>query len=157
MSRRDQIRMTDDEVRDFLRASKTVILTSVGPGGYPHPMPMWFAMDAALVVSMTTFTASQKIRNLERDPKVSLLAESGLEYEELKGVVLYGSVELIRDLEEITATLLAAAGQEVPESDPDARRAMAEVMRKTAEKRTLIRVKPERIVSWDHAKLGGVY
>jgi hypothetical protein len=88
---------------------------------------------------------------------VSLLVESGLEYQELKGVVIYGRAELSEDLDEITAVLLAAAGQEAPPDDADAQKVMREVMKKTASKRTLIRVKPERVISWNHAKLGGVY
>ena len=157
MSRRNQIQMTDDEIRSFLRAHKTIILTSNGMGGFPHPMPMWFAMDDDLVVSMTTFRASQKIKNLQRDPRVSLLVESGLEYSELKGVVLYGRAELSEDLDAIVSTLLSAAGQEVAPDDAAGRKAMSEVMKKTASKRTLIRVKPDRVVSWDHARLSGAY
>ena len=157
MSRRDQIRMSDEEVRDFLRESKTIIINSNGSDGFPHPMPMWFSFDDALVTSMTTFRKSQKILNLQRDPRVSLLAESGLEYQELKGVVIYGRAELSEDLDEIIAALLAAAGQEAPTDDADAQQAMREVMHKTASKRTLIRVKPQRVISWNHAKLGGVY
>ena len=157
MSRRDQIRMTDDEVRDFLRSKKTLIINSIGKDGVPHPMPMWFAMDGDGVISMTTFRASQKIQNLKRDPRVSLLAESGTEYSELKGVVIYGTAELSEDLDDIVATLLAAAGNEVPEGGSGARQAMNEAMKKTASKRTRIRIAPERIVSWNHAKLGGVY
>jgi len=157
MSRRDQIRMSDEEVRDFLRENKTIIINSIGPDGFPHPMPMWFSFDDALVTSMTTFRKSQKILNLRRDPRVSLLVESGLEYQELRGVVIYGRAELSEDLDEIIAALLAAAGQEAPNADADAQQAMREVMHKTASKRTLIRVKPERIISWNHAKLAGVY
>lgn len=157
MSRRDQIRMSDDEVRDLLRENKTIIITSIGQDGFPHPMPMWFSVDEAMVISMTTFRKSQKILNLQRDPRVSLLVESGLEYQELKGVVIYGRAELSEDLDEIIAALLAAAGQEAPADDADAQKAMREVMQKTASKRTVIRVKPERVISWNHAKLGGVY
>jgi len=157
MSRRDQIRMTDGEIRDFLRENKTIIINSIGPDGYPHPMPMWFSFDDALVVSMTTFRKSQKILNLRRDPRVSLLVESGLEYQELKGVVIYGRAELSEDLDEVIAALLAAAGQEAPADDEAAQTAMRDVMEKTASKRTVIRVEPERIISWNHAKLGGVY
>lgn len=157
MSRRTQIRMTDDEVRAFLRAQKTIILNSNGPGGYPHPMPMWFALDPAGVVSMTTFRVSQKVKNLQRDTRVSLLAESGLEYAELKGVVLYGRAEIVDDVDVVVRTLLAAAGTEVAEDDAEGRAAMNEVMKKTASKRVCIRVSPERVVSWDHAKLGGAY
>ncbi len=157
MSRRDQIRMSDDEVRDLLRENKTIIITSIGQDGFPHPMPMWFSVDEAMVISMTTFRKSQKILNLQRDPRVSLLVESGLEYQELKGVVIYGRAELSEDLDEIIAALLAAAGQEAPADNADAQKAMREVMQKTASKRTVIRVKPERVISWNHAKLGGVY
>ena len=157
MSRRDQIRMTDDEIRAFIRANKTIILNSNGPDGFPHPMPMWFAVDDDLVVSMTTFKASQKIVNLKRDPKVSLLVESGAEYSELKGVVIYGRAELSEDIDDVIAALLAAAGNEVPPDDAEAQQRMRDVMEKTASKRSRIRVVPEKIVSWDHAKLGGVY
>lgn len=157
MSRRDQIRMSDDEVRDLLRENKTIIISSIGQDGFPHPMPMWFSVDEAMVISMTTFRKSQKILNLQRDPRVSLLVESGLEYQELKGVVIYGRAELSEDLDEIIAALLAAAGQEAPADNADAQKAMREVMQKTASKRTVIRVKPERVISWNHAKLGGVY
>ncbi len=157
MSRRDQIRMNDDEIRDLLRENKTIIISSIGQDGFPHPMPMWFSVDEAMVISMTTFRKSQKILNLQRDPRVSLLVESGLEYQELKGVVIYGRAELSEDLDQIIAALLAAAGQEAPADDADAQKAMREVMQKTASKRTVIRVKPERVISWNHAKLGGVY
>ena len=158
MSRRDQIRLTDDEVRSFLEQSKTVILVSNGPGGFPHPMPMWFVLDPDGAVLMTTYARSQKVLNLERDPSVALLAESGLEYAELKGVIFYGRAEIIRDTEQVIDTLMAAAGNPVPD-DADAAQVQAvrDGMRKNASKRVLIRVKPERVVSWDHAKLGGVY
>jgi len=156
MSRRDQIRMTDDEVRDYLRDHKTVIINSIGPGGYPHPMPMWFALDDDGVVSMTTFRKSQKVLNIQRDPKVSLLAESGTEYAELRGVVIYGRATVIDDIDTVKATLIAATVGDVPE-DPKAREAMDAVITNTASKRVCIRIQPERVVSWDHRKLGGVY
>ena len=156
MSRRNEIRLSDEEVRKFLDESKTIILCSNGAGGFPHPMPMWFVRDDDGAILMTTFRKSQKVRNLERDPRVSLLAESGLEYQELKGVVFYGSAELIPDTEQVIDTLMAAAGNPAP-ADAEQHKAIREGMRKNAEKRVLIRVKPDRIVSWDHSKLGGVY
>jgi nitroimidazol reductase NimA-like FMN-containing flavoprotein (pyridoxamine 5'-phosphate oxidase superfamily) len=157
MSRRDQIRMTDDEMRAFIASNKTIMLNSNGSDGYPHPMPMWFSMDDEMVISMTTFRASQKILNIRNDPRVSLLVESGTEYAELKGVVLYGRAELSEDLDDVIDALLAAAGSSVPADDPEAQQKMREVMQKTASKRARIQVRPEKIVSWDHAKLGGVY
>lgn len=152
MSRRDKIRMSDDEVQKFLAGSKTIILCSNGVGAAPHPIPMWFVLDDDGTIRMTTYVKSQKILNLERDPNVSLLAEDGEEYAELRGVVLYGKAELVRDTERVIDTLIDASGQ-----GDRANQDVRNTMRNNASKRVLIRVKPERVVSWDHSKLGGVY
>ena len=149
--------MTDAEIRDFLRTHKTIILNSIGPDGVPHPMPMWFVADDDFVVSMATFRGTQKIRNLQRDPRVSLLVEAGREYSKLKGVVIYGTAELSKDTDAILATLVAAAQKETTEADAESRAAMSEGMKKSVSKRILIRVKPDRIISWDHSKLAGTY
>ena len=149
--------MTDAEIRDFLCTQKTMILSSIGPDGVPHPMPMWFVTDDDLAVSMATFRGTQKIVNLQRDPRVSLLVESGREYSELKGVVIYGTAELSEDTDAIIATLVAASQKEAAATHAETHVAMNEGMRKSASKRILIRVKPNRIVSWDHSKLQGTY
>jgi PPOX class probable F420-dependent enzyme len=150
--------MSDEELRGFLGASKTIILNSIGPDGVPHPMPMWFGIEPDGTIVMTTFTKSQKVRNLERDPRVSLLVEDGDQYDQLRGAVLYGKAELVRDteavlgvLERVTARMGGGAAGDAP---PEALRA---ALRKTAEKRVAIRVRPDRVVSWDHRKLGGNY
>lgn len=156
MSRRDQIRMTDEEVRDFLAGSQTIVICSIGPDGVPHPMPMWFGVDDDGAILMTTFRKSQKVRNLERDPRVSLLAEDGTVYAELRGVVLYGAAELIDDTERVLDILAAVSTRNQPVSD-DQRAGLRKALGKTAPKRIGIRVAPDRIVSWDHRKLGGVY
>jgi PPOX class probable F420-dependent enzyme len=150
--------MTDDEQRKFLAGAQTIIICSLDPRGYPHPMPMWFGVEDDGSVVMTTFTKSQKIRNIERDPRVSLLVESGTVYSELRGVVLYGEAELVRDKEQILDILAkigaknAGGAGNVP--NPEALRSG---LMATVPKRTGIRIRPERIVSWDHSKLGGVY
>jgi PPOX class probable F420-dependent enzyme len=150
--------MTDDELRGFLSSARTVILVSNGPHGMPHPMPMWFALDPDGSVRMATYRTSQKVRNLTRDPRVALLVESGEEYAQLRGAVLYGKAELIHDRELAVDTLIEAsaarrddAGQ--AKADPAVRQAMA----RTAAKRVVIRVRPERVATWDHTKLGGTY
>ncbi len=157
MPRRDQIRMSDAEIRDFLAAHKTIILCTIGPGGVPHPMPMWFVADDDLTISMATFRGTQKIANLRRDPRVSLLVESGREYAQLRGVVLYGRAELSEDSDAIIATLVAAAQKETGAGEAAELASVNDSMRQSAAKRILIRVRPERIVSWDHSKLGGAY
>jgi nitroimidazol reductase NimA-like FMN-containing flavoprotein (pyridoxamine 5'-phosphate oxidase superfamily) len=106
---------------------------------------------------MATFRGGQKIVNLQRDPRVSLLVESGREYSELKGVVIYGTAELSEDTDSIVATLVAASQKESTEIDAETRTALTEGMKQSASKRILIRVRPDRIVSWDHSKLQGAY
>ena len=156
MSRRDQIHMTEAEVRAFLEERHTIIVTSNGPRGFPHPMPMWFLLDEDGAVRMTTFAKSQKVLNLRRDPRAAVLAESGERYEELRGVVLYGHAEITEDTERVLDTLMAITTRHRPAEGGQAQ-AMREAMRRQAAKRVMIRIPPERVVAWDHSKLGGVY
>jgi nitroimidazol reductase NimA-like FMN-containing flavoprotein (pyridoxamine 5'-phosphate oxidase superfamily) len=155
-SRRNNIELTDAEIRAFLDSHKTLIIVSNGPGGYPHPMPMWFYVDDAGCLYCTTFGKSQKVHNLRRDPKASLLVESGLEYNELKGVVIYARAEIIDDLDVAVDTLVKinTRGRTV---DAAQRQALTAAVSKTASKRAVIKFHPQRYVSWDHAKLGGTY
>ena len=156
MSRRDQIRMTDEELRDFVAAAKTIIVNSIGRDGVPHPIPMWFGVEDDGAIVMTTFRKSQKVRNLERDPRVSLLVEDGAVYAELRGAVIYGKAELIDDTERVIDILAAVATSSQPVGE-EAMEGLRKAVAKTAPKRIGIRVVPERVVSWDHRKLGGTY
>lgn len=157
MSRRDQIRMTEDELKAYLDGAQTMIITTIGKDGVPHPMPMWFGIEDDGAVVMTTFTKSQKIANIERDPRVSLLVESGSVYAELQGVVIYGDAELVRDTEQVTDILVRVSSRSIDgmgDANADQIRAGVAV---TAPKRTGIRIRPTRTVSWNHSKLAGVY
>lgn len=156
MSRRRQIHMTPEEVKEFLAGSRTLILCSNGPAGFAHPMPMWFVVDPEGAVRMTTFAKSQKVVNLRRDPRVSILAESGERYEELRGAVLYGRAEITHETDRVLETLMAVTARHQPTGAGSAA-LMREAMARQAAKRVEIRVQPERVVSWDHAKLAGVY
>jgi PPOX class probable F420-dependent enzyme len=149
--------MSPEEIDDFLAETRTLILVSNGPGGYPHPMPMWFAREAGGVIRMTTYAKSQKVKNLERDPRVSLLGEAGREYAELRGVLIYARAELVPDPETVLDTMLRASRTDLS-SVPAAQRAAVEAgLRAQAAKRVVVRCVPERVVSWDHAKLGGLH
>ncbi len=158
MSRRDQIRMTDDELKTFLAKSQTMTIVSINKDGTPHPMPMWFGVESDGSVVMSTFTKSQKILNIARDPRVSLLVEAGGGvYEKLKGVVIYGRAELIRDVEQVVDILTRVSTKTLDNPDDKTRDGIRNAVRGTAPKRTGIRIRREKIVSWDHSKLGGVY
>ena len=153
MSRRDQVRMSDEEIRAFLGQSLTIIISSIGRDGVPHPIPMWYAVEDDGAIVMSTYTKSQKIRNLKRDPRVSLLVEDGTAYSELRGVLMYGVAELVQDVEPVTDMLMAVSSRQGGAEAGDLR----PQMRQSAEKRTGIRVRPDKVVSWDHRKLGSVY
>jgi len=156
MSRRTQIQLSDQEIHDFLKSSRTMILVSNGKNGWPHPMPMWFWVDDDNNIFMTTFRKSQKVNNIKRDPRVTLLVESGDAYQELKSVVIYAEAEVVDDLDYTTEIMfnLSAARGEVDAGQADA---VKGPMQRSASKRVVLRFNPKKIVSWDHAKLGGVY
>jgi nitroimidazol reductase NimA-like FMN-containing flavoprotein (pyridoxamine 5'-phosphate oxidase superfamily) len=155
-SRREQIQLSPEEIAGFLAASRTVILVSNGPDGYPHPMPMWFHADDAGVVYCTTFAKSQKVLNLERDPRATLLVESGETYAELRGVAIYATAEIVSDTEEVVDTLVKINTRGLDATAEQVAQLTATV-RKTASKRALLKFRPDRYVSWDHGKLGGRY
>ncbi len=158
MSRRDQIVMTKEEVDAYVQTKLTVVINSIAKDGVPHPAPMWFAVEDDGAIVMTTFTKSQKIQNLKRDPRVTLLLEDGTVYAELRGVIFHGVAELHRDTDLVVRILreINARGSGAGAADALSEAEQAG-MRAQAEKRTAIRVRPTKIVSWDHRKLGGVY
>ena len=102
MSRRDQIRMTDEELRGFLAEQRTVICATNGPRGWPHLMPLWFVVRGPDIWAWT-YAKSQKVRNLERDPRATLQIETGESYDQLRGVMFEATVELHRDTGEVAA------------------------------------------------------
>ena len=155
-SRREIIALSDAEKRDYVDSAKTLIIVSNGRDGFPHPMPMWFYMDEQGNFYCTTFRKSQKVLNFRRDPKASLLVESGEEYAELKSLLVYANCEVIDDFDTVCDTLvkITTKGREVDETQLE--KLLAGVS-KTAEKRIVLKFSPVQQVSWDHAKLGGKY
>jgi len=157
MSRRDQIRMDEAEMQAFIAAHKTIILVSNGHDGFPHPMPMWFFLDAECRFWCTTFRKSQKVLNLRRDPTATLLLEDGVRYRELKGIVVYAETRIIEDAEQV-AEIMVRVGRHgaeapTPQEMPSLRTRMLDM----AAKRVALCFTPRRWISWDHAKLEGRY
>jgi PPOX class probable F420-dependent enzyme len=154
MSRRSQITMSPDEVREFLDGQRVVVCATNGRDGFPHLMPLWYVVRDDEIWAWT-FAKSQKVKNLERDSRATLQVETGDAYEELRGVMFKCDVELIRDTDQV-----AALGIEIFTRyggggglDEDGR-AMVE---KQAPKRVAMRFVERERASWDHRKLGGVY
>jgi PPOX class probable F420-dependent enzyme len=153
MSERRQITLSPAEIDALLASTRHVVLVSNGKDGVPHPMPMWFARDADGALVMTTYAKSQKVRNLERDPRVALLVDDGDEYGELRGVVIYATAELVHDPERAADAMIRYGRIDLAGMPQAQRDAVRSAIRRQAEKRVLLRFQPERIVSWDHRKL----
>jgi PPOX class probable F420-dependent enzyme len=153
VSRRDQITLTHDEIAAFLDEQRVVICATNGPRGFPHLMPLWYAVRDGNIWAWT-YEKSQKVRNLERDPRTTLQVESGEQYHELKGVMIEAATTIHRDADvkaEFGAELFNrySGGALGPEG--------LEVVRRQAAKRVALEFVTERIASWDHSKLGGIY
>jgi len=154
-SRRDQIKLTDDEQHELIENERVVVVSSLGPRGWPHLMPLWYVPRQG-EIWIWTYAKSQKVKNLERDARATLLIETGIEYGELRGVQIEAEAELIRDLDQIVEygmemTVRYSEGIESVEGDA------AAGLRAQAPKRVAIHFHPKRVASWDHRKLGGVY
>ena len=153
-SRRQQISMSPVEVDAFLAGTRTLNVATIGPSGHPHLAAMWYGFVDGKV-AFWTFGKSQKILNLRRDPKVSALAEEGTTYETLKGVELVGQGRIIEDRDAIIAIALSVAGRH---TGPAALTAEARpFIEAQAAKRVGVVIDVERVMSWDHTKLGGTY
>jgi PPOX class probable F420-dependent enzyme len=166
VSRRAQITLSLEEQLELLESARVVVVSTNGPRGWPHSMPMWFTLrepegealadGPPVELWIWSYAKSQKVRNLERDPRATLLVETGTEYLELRGVQIEAEAELIRDPERVLQfgkelTVRYTEGIESVEGDA------AAAMQAQASKRVAIRLEAKRIASWDHRKLGGTY
>lgn len=145
--------MTDEEAQAFLEAGRDLQVASINPDGTPHLVTMWYAvLDGE--PAFWTYAKSQKIVNLRRDPRLTVLVATGERYEELRGVSIAGRAELIDDRDAVQRYGETVYQRYWGPIDDDAVR---EGVRAMGAKRVVVVVKPEKIVSWDHSKLGGVY
>jgi PPOX class probable F420-dependent enzyme len=150
MNRRRQIQLSPDEQTAFLREQRKAALATLDQHGFPHVVAMnYLAKDGAFY--MTSYGKAQKVVNIQRNPKVALMIESGNSYAELRGVMVRGHCEIIEGAEAVRATFAAMA--EARGSSP----ARPSGSGDSAPKRVVLKIIPEKITSWDHRKLGGRY
>jgi hypothetical protein len=167
VSRREQIKMSGAEVASFLALERTVTCATFGPRGWPHLMPLWYVLrdpppgEPAPRMWAWTYAVSQKVRNMERDPRATLQVEAGESYEELRGVTLECDVAVHHELDTV-----AALGQEIfrryasPRGQAPLEQLHADVaamVQRQAAKRVGLEFIERHRATWDHRKLGGVY
>jgi PPOX class probable F420-dependent enzyme len=153
VNRRDLIKLTDDEQAAFLAEQRVVICATNGPRGWPHLMPLWYVVRGEDIWAWT-YAKSQKMRNLERDPRATLQIEAGDTYDQLRGVMIEAQVELYRDHEAVAGLgkeLLARYSGGTVTAEIEA------AVAAQAPKRVAMRFVTQRLASWDHRKLAGVY
>ena len=153
MSRRNQIELTPEEIAAYLQEQKVVVCATNGVRGFPHLMPLWFVMRGEEIWAWT-YAASQKTKNLERDPRATLQVEDGEQYHELRGVMIEAHTTIHRELE-----VVRGVGLEVFAKYTGAERSpeIEAMIDKQAPKRVGLQFTPERTASFDHRKLAGVY
>ena len=151
-SRRELIRMTDDEAQAFLAGRRTMSVATLMPDGRPHLVAMWYGfLDGA--PAFWTYGKSQKVRNLERDPRITCMVEEGDAYERLRGIELSGTAEILPGEDAVLAI-----GRSVNERyTGPVTDATDDMIRQMGRKRVAVKIHVDRVVTWDHTKLGGTY
>ena len=145
---RDVIRMTEQEVDEFLLGRHTMSLATINHDSTVHLVAMWYGFLEGCV-AIETKTKSQKVRNLRRDPHLTCMVEDGDRYEDLRGVELVGTAEIVEEPErmwEMGVNLFERyQGTYTEEMRP-----FVEAM---LHKRVVVKLHVDRVVSWDHRKL----
>ena len=152
-NRRELIKMSDAEVNNFIAKQKSLQVATINRDGTPHLSTLWFDLVNGEIV-FETFTKSQKIKNLQRDNRISCLLEDGLEYEILRGVQINGIAELhtaADAVHNLARGVMARNNPDIPEEMLD------DLAKAMSAKRTAVVVKATKVISWDHGKLGGTY
>jgi PPOX class probable F420-dependent enzyme len=141
--------MAPEEAAAFLDEQRTVTCATLGRDGWPHLMPLWYVVREGELWSWT-YAKSQKVRNLERDPRCTLQVEAGATYDELRGVMLKAECVLHRDLGTVTGL-----GEEIARryGGADLDEAARGYVAKQAAKRVGLQFRPRESATWDHRKL----
>ena len=152
---RNAVRMTDEELAEFLDTNMKVQVGTIGPDGQPHLTTLFYVLvDGQLF--FWTYGRSQKIANLRRDPRITCLVEDGVEYFELRGATIFGKARLLEDYDElvelggrVAQRMAGAQGGSLSDLGDFG----AQIVAQQAHKRVGVIVEPDRIATWDHRKM----
>ncbi len=148
-NQRAQITMDAEEVRAFIEEQRTATIATVGPTGMPHLVAMWYGVIDG-EVWFETKLKSQKVANIQRNDKVSFLAEAGLTYNALRGVSLEGRAHVSTDAEELWKVGVSVFERYMGPYTDD----MKPIVETMLNNRVAVRIEVERVRTWDHRKLG---
>jgi hypothetical protein len=142
-----KIAMTDEELDEFLRTERTCRVATVGLDG-PHATALWFGWDGTYLW-LYSIVKSQRWTDLMRDPRVGIVIDSGVEYLELRGVEITGTVEVVGE-----APRTGEPCDDLAAIEPVfARKYMGGDTVYHDGRHGWLRIKPAKIASWDFRKL----
>jgi PPOX class probable F420-dependent enzyme len=148
MKQRDKVAMTGGEVAAFLAQARKLQLATINQDGTPHLVAMYYVLLDGRI-AFWTYRASQKARNMARDPRVTCLVEAGEQYFDLRGVQVQGAVRTVED-----PAAVLEIGRRIAVIMTGVHDGLADdYVEHTARKRLGYVVEPARVISWDHAKL----
>lgn len=142
--------MSEEEVEGYLSASMKVQVASIGADGAPHLTTLFYVVHQGRI-AFWTYASSQKVKNLERDPRITCLVETGTDYFELAGVSIQGTAEIVRDKDRIRE--IGTAVTDAMSGGVDLGDLGREIVEKQVQKRVAILVTPTKVASWDHSKM----
>ena len=151
--------MSEEELGRYLDDRTTLIVATTGQDGRPHLTALWYVMRDGQPW-IFTYGKSQKVRNLERLPSATLLLESGSEYFDLQGAMIYADATIHRDpdvVQDVGEQLFLRYANRGSEGASGLDASTRDAVRTRAAKRVAVQFSPTRVVSWDHSKLGGTY
>jgi hypothetical protein len=147
-----RIAMTSQELDAFLGQQRTCRLASVSASGAPHVSAIWFVWDGSSMW-FYSMVKSQRWTDVIADPRVAAVVDGGHEFGELHGVELRGRVEPVGDIPRLGESALPEL--ETPERLFGAKYIGTPDGAMYHDKRhAWLRLKPEKIASWDFRKTG---
>jgi PPOX class probable F420-dependent enzyme len=148
VNQRGLIKMSPTEVDAFLESSRVMTMCTLNFDGTIHAVAMWYGfLDSRIAIE--TKAKSQKAQNLRRSPKMTCLFEAGDTYDELRGVELVGTAEIIEDPDQMFELGVSHFNRYHGVYD-ESQRSVVEAM---LHKRIVVALDVDRVVSWDHRKL----
>lgn len=135
-------RLTDSDIDAFLDSRPGwIVLSTIGPDGFPHSVPLGYFRDGAILYSGVR-DGTAKVRNIEANPRVCLMLESGRTMGDIRGVMLQGQARIHREPAKVLELMRLAARQRGV--------AEAELPNEPRPGAAYIEVRPVRRISWDY-------
>lgn len=150
VKQRDKIKMSQEEIDEFLQGWRTMSCATINHDGTIHMIAMWYGFLEGCP-ALETKAKSQKVQNLRRDPRITCMIEEGNAYEELRGVEMVGTAEIVEEPERVFQLGISVVERTSGVTYTDDMKPAVEML---INKRVAVKIHVDKYVSWDHRKLG---